>query len=257
MAKTVFITGASSGIGASLAEQYAQRGDNVVLMARRLDRLTSLCEKLKPGATLAVQGDVRSKEDVTSALAAAEQKFGAIDIVIANAGFAMTGRFDKLTVEDYRRQFETNVFGVMHTIYEALPYLKKSKGRLAVMGSVCGHLSAPTASPYSMSKFAVRALCEALWIEWGSSGVGVTLISPGFVESEIRHIDKQGNVNAEIKDPVPAWLVMPTEKAARQMIKAIDRRCAEAVITNHGKLFVFLSRHLPWLLPRAARLLGQ
>jgi short-subunit dehydrogenase len=157
------------------------------------------------------------------------------------------GEVATLKLEDYRRQFETNVFGVLRTIQATLPELKKTHGRFALMGSVAGHISLPHSSPYSMSKYSVRALAEALTDEVQPFGVSVTLLSPGFVKSEIRRVDNRGKLHEIEKSPLPAWLPMETEVAARKMIRAIRLRRREEVITFHGKCAVFIQRHFPRL----------
>jgi NAD(P)-dependent dehydrogenase (short-subunit alcohol dehydrogenase family) len=166
------------------------------------------------------------------------------------------GPLETLTLDDFRRQFETNVFGVLRTIYATLDDLKRSRGTLAILGSVSGHLATPGGSPYAMSKFAVRALAEALRHELRRDGVGVTLISPGFVESEIRLVDNHGRLRTGGRDIVPAWLRMGAAPAARSIVTAIDRRRREAVITGHGKALVFVQRHLPGLLSALVGLSG-
>jgi short-subunit dehydrogenase len=98
-----------------------------------------------------------------------------------------------------------------------------------------------------MSKFALRALAEAITPELSLRGVKVTLISPGFVASNIRRVDNQGLVQPEAPDPIPGWLVMPTEKAVRQMLRAVARGKPEAIITGHGKLLVAIERFTPRL----------
>jgi NAD(P)-dependent dehydrogenase (short-subunit alcohol dehydrogenase family) len=163
---------------------------------------------------------------------------------------------ERLTLDDYRRQFETNVFGVLRTVWAALDDVKRARGRIAIIGSVSGHLATPGSSPYAMSKFAVRALAEALGHELAPQGVSVTLISPGFVESEIRRVDNAGHLREAAPDPIASWLVMPAERAARQIVDAIGRRRREAVITGHGRASVFLNRHAPWLIAALIRRFG-
>jgi short-subunit dehydrogenase len=167
---------------------------------------------------------------------------------VANAGFGVVGAVDTLHLEDYRRQFETNVFGVLHTIYATLAELRRSHGTLVILGSVSGYLAAPSASPYAMSKFAVRALAEALRAELAPQGVSVVLISPGFVDSEIRRVDNRGHLHPDAPDPVPRLLCMPTDRAARKIARAIALRRRERVITAHGTLAVLLARHTPRLM---------
>jgi short-subunit dehydrogenase len=246
----VLITGASAGIGAALAREFAHRGARVALTARRTDRLEALAAELRAGGTeaLVVAADVTHDGDMDKAAAIARETFGRIDVVVANAGFGVVGFLESLTLDDYRRQFETNVFGVLRTIYATLDDLKRSRGRLAIIGSVSGHLATPHGSPYSMSKFAVRALAEALRNEVRAAGVAVTLISPGFVESELRSIDNRGVLREQARDIVPSWLRMSAAACARETVTAIARRRREAVITGHGKALVFVQRHFPGLM---------
>lgn len=259
--KVVLITGASSGIGEELSLQLARAGAKLTLAARRTELLESLVQKIAAAAPardalarsresakpLAVACDVTRDGDLERAVGETVRHWGRLDVAIANAGFGVVGPLKKLSLDDYRRQLETNVFGVLRTIYAALPELEKSKGTIAIMGSISGWAGAPGTSPYAMSKFALRALANCITPELRQSGVKVTLISPGFVASNIRRIDNQGKFHPRAKDPVPAWLVMSTEKAVRQMLRAIARGQREAVITGHGKVLVALERFAPWI----------
>jgi short-subunit dehydrogenase len=168
-------------------------------------------------------------------------------IVIANAGFGVVGKAQDLHLDDYRRQFETNVFGVIRTLHESLPALRRTRGRFVVMGSVAGHLSGPGSSAYTMSKFAVRALAEALHGDLRAVGVSCTLISPGFVDSDIRRVDNRGGLHVHARDPVPAWLRLRTDKAARAMVRGILRGRREVLVTVHARVLVFFARHFPRL----------
>lgn len=250
--KIVLITGASSGIGEAVAREFAKRGANLVLTARRLDRLHLLAEELKKQncSVLTVVGDVTRDGDLEVVVQAGTQKFGRIDIVIANAGFGVTDFLDQLQIEDYRRQFETNVFGVLRTIYASLTELKKSKGVLVLLGSVAGYVTLPGSSPYSMSKFAIHALARTLGPELKEQGISVVLIAPGFVDSEFRQVDNKGKHHATVdrNESLPAWLIMPTEKAAYHIVNAIKKRKKEEIITFHGKVAIWVQRHIPKLI---------
>lgn len=248
--EVAFITGASSGIGAAMARDFARRGADVALTARRRDRLEDLAEEIRGmgrRATVA-QCDVTADGELEAAVATTLDELGRIDYVIANAGFGVAGWFHRRTLDDYRRQFETNVFGVLRTASATLEALEATGGCLAVMGSVMSYAVLPGTSPYAMSKFSVRALAVALRHEWRSRGVAVTLLAPGFVDSEIRQVDNDGQFNPDAADSVPAWLSMDTTKAARKLVSATVRRKREAVITGHGKIAAFLARHTPGLL---------
>ncbi|MFL5815059.1 MAG: SDR family NAD(P)-dependent oxidoreductase [Bdellovibrionia bacterium] len=253
--KTVLITGASSGIGEALALGLAGQGANLSLLARRTDRLQAVakeCEKRGVRA-ITLECDVTKDGDLERAVQATRDAFGKIDVVIANAGFGVAGSFTKLNVEDYRRQFETNVFGLLRTVYATIDDLKKSRGNLVLLGSVAGHVALPGSSPYSMSKFAVRALGNALVDEFKPMGVTVTLVSPGFVDSEIRKVDNEGSLHAQAHDPIPAWIRVPTPKAAREILKAAARGQSERIITGHGKVIVMINRFAPWIIELVKR----
>ncbi|HUN62614.1 MAG TPA: SDR family NAD(P)-dependent oxidoreductase [Candidatus Sulfotelmatobacter sp.] len=254
--KSVLITGASSGIGEELALQLAQLDARLTLTARRRELLDALAQKIAAtgkAAPLVVPADVTHDADLPHAVSEALRVHNRLDIVIANAGFGVVGAFKKLTLEDYRRQFETNVFGLLRTVYAALPAIEKSQGNVVLIGSVAGWGATPGASPYAMSKFAVRALANSITAELALSSVKVTLISPGFVASNIRRVDNQGTLHAGANEPIPAWLVMPTDKAVRQILRAIARGQREAIITGHGKALVAIQRFAPWILRAAGR----
>jgi short-subunit dehydrogenase len=248
------ITGASSGIGEALARELAARGVSLTLIARREDKLETLAQELsRTGVRVLVRrGDVNEEHDLTEAVRATIAAYGKLDLVIANAGFGVAGNFEKLSLEDYRRQFETNVFGTLRTIQASLPELIRSKGRLALIGSVAGYIAVPGNSAYAMSKFAVRALAESIHGELKPRGVSVTLISPGFVTSEIRKVDNRGALHESAPDPIPHWLRMPAGTAARKIVRAIEKRKREEIITAHGKVLVFVRRFFPWVYVLAA-----
>lgn len=248
-AKAALITGASAGIGAALARELAREGADLVLTARREERLRDLAREIESTGrhAMAVACDVTRDGDLERAVSAGIERFGRLDLVVANAGFGVAGRVDELTLDDFRRQLETNVFGVLRTLYAALPELKKTRGQFVVIGSVAGHVPSPGTSAYALSKFAVRGLAESIHDELAADGVGVTLVSPGFVDSDIRRVDNRGGLHADAPDPVPAWLRMPTDRAARVIVRAIRQRRREIVVTGHGKALVFVYRHAPRL----------
>ena len=254
--KSILITGASSGIGEELALQLAAADAHLTLTARRRELLDALARRISNAGhetPLVVPADVTRDGDLENAVREAARAHGKLDIVIANAGFGIVGPFSRLTLDDYRRQFETNVFGVLRTLYAGLPEIQKSHGNLVLIGSVAGWGSTPGASPYAMSKFAVRALANAITPELAGDGVTVTLISPGFVASNIRRVDNRGTLHSEAGDPIPPWLVMPTPAAVRQILRAVARGKREAVITGHGKALVLIERFAPWLIRAAGR----
>jgi NAD(P)-dependent dehydrogenase (short-subunit alcohol dehydrogenase family) len=253
--KVVLVTGASSGIGEALVREAAAAGAAVVLVARRFERTARLAAELEAqGArALAVRGDVTVDGEIEAAVAQALARFGRLDVVIANAGFSVNGRLADLRLEDYRRQFDTNFFGVLRTIYAALPALRATRGAIGLLGSTNGYLSLPGYSAYCASKHAVRSLGDCLRHELASEGVSVTQLAPGFVQSQIRVLDNDGEPRPDAIDPIPRWLQLPARRAARLMLRSIRARRAESIITLHSRLGIFFARHAPWLVSSVLR----
>ncbi len=258
--KVVLITGASSGIGEELARQLAQHGALLTLAARRMDLLARLGQRIADATgarPLLIECDVTRDGDVERAVAETVERRGKLDVVFANAGFGVAGPFAKLSVADYRRQFETNVFGVLRTLQAALPEVSRTTGQLVITGSIAGWVATPGTSAYAMSKFALRALANSITPELAQAGVALTLISPGFVESNIRRVDNRGRLHPDAPEPLPGWLVMSRRKAVRQIVRAVARRQREALITGHGRILVAVERFAPWIIRAAARRMAR
>jgi NAD(P)-dependent dehydrogenase (short-subunit alcohol dehydrogenase family) len=251
--KVTLITGASSGIGAALAAEFVRRGHAVALLARRTERIAALADSLTQsgGRVLAIPCDVTVDGDVERAVRHTVERFGRLDCAIANAGIGHTGKFEDMGLQDYRRVFETNVFGALRTAQASFAPLKSARGSFAAVGSVSGYFAMAGMGAYSASKYALRGFVETLAHEWRHHGIAVTHIAPGFVSSDLRVTGNDGQVRDGGKDPVPPWLVMPAAKAARQIADAIQKRRREVIITGHGKAVVFVARHAQAVLSRA------
>jgi NADP-dependent 3-hydroxy acid dehydrogenase YdfG len=184
MADPVFlITGASSGIGAATARRAAEAGYRLVLAARREEKLRALVDEVGgPKRALAVRCDVVDWEDQQAAAAAGLEAFGRLDVAFANAGFGAPRGFLKSTPEHWRSMVLTNVYGAALTLRATLPALKESRGHLLLTGSVAGRRALP-GSLYSCTKWAVTAMGEAARLELDGTGVRVTLIEPGMVDT--------------------------------------------------------------------------
>lgn len=245
----VWITGASSGIGRALALQFAARGYVVALSARRMELLETLEKEILQhgGVARSVVCDVTDENSLKKGIRAVVSYFGRIDIAIANAGCAVIGFMEQLSWQDWHRQFNVNVTGLAMTVKHALPELRKTGGRLVLIGSVSAYVPNPMVGAYGASKAAVQNIGETLQVELIGTGVSCTTIHPGFVDSNITRVDNQGVFNPEAEDPRPAKLMWPTAKAARVMIRAIEKRKKVYVFTGHGKVFVFLGRFFPGL----------
>jgi NADP-dependent 3-hydroxy acid dehydrogenase YdfG len=184
MAEPVFlITGASSGIGEATARRAIEAGFRVVLAARRIDRLEALAEELGgPDKAVSVRCDVTEWSDQEAMVETAISRFGHIDVAFANAGFGATRGFLEETPEHWKEMVLTNVYGAALTIRATMPALRESRGHLLLTGSVAGR-RALAGSLYSATKWAVTAMGEAARLELNGTGVRVTLIEPGMVDT--------------------------------------------------------------------------
>lgn len=181
--RVFLITGASTGIGAATARQAAEAGYRLVLAARSTDKLQALADELGGSErALAVACDVTEWEQVEALAQETLDTFGQIDVVFANAGFGATRGFTKETPEQWKSMVLTNVLGPAYTIRATIDALRASKGHLLLTSSVAGRRALP-GSLYSSTKHAVTAMAESARQELNDSGVRVTSIEPGMVDT--------------------------------------------------------------------------
>ena len=181
--KVFLITGASSGIGEATALAAAAAGYRLVLAARNEERLQALVDKLGgDDQAIAVRCDVTEWQDQVAAVQAALDAYGRLDVVFANAGFGAPRGFLESDVEHWKAMVLTNVYGAALTIRASLPAVRETQGHVLLTGSVAGRRALP-GSLYSATKWAVTAMGEALRQECDGSGVRVTLIEPGAVDT--------------------------------------------------------------------------
>jgi NADP-dependent 3-hydroxy acid dehydrogenase YdfG len=180
--RVLVITGASTGIGAATARAAAEAGFSLVLAARSRDKLDALVAELGDDRALAVATDVTVWEDNERLIATALDRFGRVDVVFANAGFGATRGWLKETPQHWREMVLTNVLGAAYTLRAAIPAVTETKGHLLVTGSVAGRRALP-GSLYSCTKWAVTAMGEAVRSDLNDTGVRVTVIEPGMVDT--------------------------------------------------------------------------
>ena len=177
--KTFFITGVSSGLGRAFAVGALDAGHRVVGTVRKPADVATF-ESLSSGRAHARLLDVTDDAAVAGVVAEVESTVGAIDVVIANAGYGVEGTFEETPLSELRAQFATNVFGVAATLQAALPYMRKRRnGHLMAVTSMGGLMAVPGMSAYCASKFAVEGLLESLRKEVASFGIHVTAVEPG------------------------------------------------------------------------------
>ena len=192
MHKPVLVTGASSGIGEAAAVLLAGRGFRVYAGARRIDRLKAL-EGLAQGRITAIALDVTDETSIGAAMRRIADDGSALYGLVNNAGVSVTGPLEELPIEDWRRQFETNVFAVAAMTRSVLPAMREAKaGRIVNIGSVAGRLASPFMSAYAASKHALEGLSDSLRRELAPYGVKVSLVRPGFINTPFGEPEQEG-----------------------------------------------------------------
>lgn len=187
MASTVLITGASQGIGKATALLFAHKGYDLVLAARHADRLEAVAQEVQAlGQTaLVVPTDVRDPDQVNALVCKALEHYGAIDVLVNNAGIYISGPVEQFSLSDWHQVVDTNFWGYVHTIQALLPqFLKQKNGTIVNVSSIGGKVPIPYLVPYSASKHAVTGLTEALHAELAPQGVHVCGIYPNLIKSD-------------------------------------------------------------------------
>ncbi|MEM9898644.1 MAG: SDR family oxidoreductase [Pseudomonadota bacterium] len=190
--KPVLVTGASSGIGEATARALASEGFQVFAGARRIEKLMSL-EQRSEGSVRAVELDVNDEGSINDAFDLIEKQSGPAFGVVNNAGISVMGPVEEVTTNEWRRQFETNVFGVVAVCQRALPTMRQARaGRIINVGSVAGRIASPFQGAYASSKHALEGLTDALRREVAPFGIRVSLIRPGFIDTPFGPHEQEG-----------------------------------------------------------------
>jgi short-subunit dehydrogenase len=219
-APVILITGASSGIGAATARQFARQGYRVVLAARRFDRLEALAEEIcqAGGQALPVQADLARLEDIQALAQAALAAYGQIDVLFNNAGFGRLGWLEGLDAqEDIQAVLQVNLVGLVQMTQAVLPHMiARRSGHIINMASVAAYIATPTYSVYAASKFGVRGFSEALRREVGVYGIRVSLISPGGTETEFAG---KAGIRRKTGIRTPPFLRLEADDVAQAVLK--------------------------------------
>jgi short-subunit dehydrogenase len=252
--KTVVITGASAGIGRELAVQLAAGGAKLALAARSGEALEiTRQECVKAGAdALGVVTDVAQVDDCRRLVEQTIERFGSIDVFVNNAGISMFCRFDEITdLGLFSRIMEVNFLGTVYCTQFALPHLKRSGGLLVGVSSLQGKTGFPNSTAYSASKHAMQGFFDSLRMELAGSGVDVLVVSPGPVATTIhtRRLAGDGKLSDEsLKHPNDRG--MPVDECARQIVRAIEGRRRELVMTAAGKVGLWIKLLAPGMTDR-------
>jgi short-subunit dehydrogenase len=253
--RRALVTGASSGIGRALAIELARHGVDLVLLARREERLAEVAQQITAlnRRAVLVAGDVTDPAVRRHALDVAQDQLGGLDILINNAGVAAHGRFVDADPGRLRPIMEVNFFAPVELIRGAIPLLRDGGQPIIVnIGSILGERGSPHKSEYSASKFALHGFSEAVRPELSRLGIDVLVVAAGPTETE--HFDVLLEGTAELPWGNPPR--QPAEDAARAIVRAIERNRAEIVTGWRARLLLAANRLVPGVLDRIMRRYG-
>lgn len=223
--RTAMVTGASSGIGAATARLLSEQGYRVVLAARRVARLEQLAGEL-PGPSLVVAMDVRDEAQVAAAFDQVARACGGVDVLINNAGMGTRAPLTEGDVGAWRQMLEVNVLGLCVCTHHAVAQMRArgDQGHVIHVSSMAAHRVPPGSGVYSATKYAVRSLTEGLRQELRAlgSGVRVTAVSPGFVETEFATVYNHGDPDAAAQT-YGQYKVLESQDVARAVLYALEQ----------------------------------
>ena len=256
--KKVLITGASAGIGEATAYAFAEEGCELFLVARRSERLEQVageCRRRGAPQALWASHDLSQPDRGTAIVHECRQHLQGLDVVVSNAGYGVVGPVVEIPPETVARIWQVNFQSGYETIHAALPgMIEQGSGHIVLVSSVIGRRAMPYSSAYCVTKFAQAALAEALWGELRGSGVGISLICPGFTETEFHEAATRTESAQVASRP---FRPDSAESVARVIVEAVRRRRREVHLTGLGRLLIGLNRLSPALTARATAWVGR
>jgi short-subunit dehydrogenase len=253
--KTIIITGASSGLGASLATQLSFHKTNLVLFSRNINALKEVAKKCeRNGAkTVVVQGDIKKKEDCHRLTEEAIKKFETIDYLILNAGISMWAKFEEITdLSLFNKIIETNYLGEVYLTNYCLQALIKSKGMITAISSIQGKIAVPNHTGYVASKHALTGFLNTLRMEVRDKGVDIMLVMPHWLRgTNLRKnaFDKDGKqIGESSKEHSKESISL--EECSKKIIKGMTKRKRELIIPGKLKILTWLNLFFPGLVEK-------
>ncbi len=248
--KVAVITGGSSGIGLATAEAFARRGYAIVLNGRDPEALEVAKARVAELGVevLAAPGDVSKMEDCQTLAMDVMAHFGRVDVLVNNAGISMRALFKDLDLSVIRRLMEVNFFGTVYCTKAFLPALLESKGSIVAVSSIAGYRGLPARTGYSASKAAMQGFMESLRTELLETGVHVLVACPGFTGTAIRERALTASGTSQGQSPLEEGKIMSAEEVGEAIAKATIARKRDLILTNQGKMTVFLNKLFPgWM----------
>jgi NADP-dependent 3-hydroxy acid dehydrogenase YdfG len=225
--KVVVITGASSGIGETIAKFLARHGAKVVIGARRKNRIDAVVKEISPagGKAVGFAVDVTKRPEVEALVRGAVDSFGRVDVIVNNAGIMPIAPIEALKVEEWDRMIDVNIKGLLYGVAAVLPIMQKQKqGHIINMASVFGiKVFAPGGTVYCATNSAVRALTEGLRIELHSQNIRCTMISPGAVATELPEGSSDEATRKNLREFYKTVMAIPADSIARAIAYAIEQ----------------------------------
>ncbi len=252
--RTAIITGASSGIGRATARELTTRRANVVLAARSREKLEALAEELAPtpGRTLVVPTDVTNRLDVEALVRRTAEEFGAIDILINNAGIGLFAPIAEGNLENMQRLFDVNYWGAINCIQAAVPYMQSQRrGHIVNVASIAGKVAPPYMGTYAATKFALIAAGDALRSELAGSHIGVSSVCPGLTSTSFMENMTQ---ELEVPQPPPVARFVDPRTVARRIVQAIRWGIRDVYISPEDVALVGLNAIAPQLVDWGMRM---
>ena len=247
----VWITGASDGIGAALARVLAARGARLVLTARRREKLDEVAASCGSDQVHVLPADLLEADADALAAEAATLLGGGVDVLVANAGQGQRGTAIDTDMAVVRRLMELNFFAPVALTKAVLPgMVARGTGRIAVTSSLAGHIGTPLRSSYSASKHAVEGYFESLRAELHGTGVGVTVIAPGYINTEISKHAASGDGSAHGRVGLGNVQGLSAQVCAERMARALERDRDHAFIAGREVAAIYVKRLSPWLVRR-------